>query len=201
MAFASSSTLMHPTATAAVRGRALSSRGKAATPLTAAHSAKVRSPRRSAVVPATRAMAYSDGMPNARIKVVGCGGGGGNAVNRMINSGLEGVEFWSLNTDAQALVQSQADNRLQIGKQVTRGLGTVGRRTLTPVPQLKGAWFRQPLNPARETPVSKFALQMQLAALRRGRQPRAGREGGRGEQGHHHGGGEGRGPGERPHKL
>ena len=59
----------------------------------------------------------------ARIKVIGCGGGGGNAVNRMINSGLKGVEFWSLNTDAQALVQSQADNRMQIGKAVTRGLG------------------------------------------------------------------------------
>jgi cell division GTPase FtsZ len=45
---------------------------------------------------------------DAKIKVIGCGGGGGNAVNRMVNSGLRGVEFWSLNTDAQALVQSQA---------------------------------------------------------------------------------------------
>ena len=48
----------------------------------------------------------------------------------MINSGLQGVEFWSLNTDAQALVQSQADNRIQIGKQVTRGLGTGGNPEL-----------------------------------------------------------------------
>lgn len=51
-------------------------------------------------------------------------------MNRMINSGLQGVEFWSLNTDAQALVQSQADNRLQIGKEVTRGLGTGGNPEL-----------------------------------------------------------------------
>ena len=118
--------------TAAVGGRALSSRGKmaAASPL---HRpvAKVRcSPRRAAAMPAVRANAFPEGTPEARIKVVGCGGGGGNAVNRMINSGLQGVEFWSLNTDAQALVQSQADNRLQIGKQVTRGLGTGGNPEL-----------------------------------------------------------------------
>ena len=78
------------------------------------------------VMPAVRADAVSE----ARIKVIGCGGGGGNAVNRMINSGLKGVEFWSLNTDAQALVQSQADNRMQIGKAVTRGLGTGGNAEL-----------------------------------------------------------------------
>ena len=77
-------------------------------------------------MPAVRADAVSE----ARIKVIGCGGGGGNAVNRMINSGLKGVEFWSLNTDAQALVQSQADNRMQIGKAVTRGLGTGGNAEL-----------------------------------------------------------------------
>ena len=74
--------------------------------------------------------AEMSGVSEARIKVIGCGGGGGNAVNRMINSGLQGVEFWSLNTDAQALVQSQADNRIQIGKQVTRGLGTGGNPEL-----------------------------------------------------------------------
>ena len=76
--------------------------------------------------PSTVAMAAND----AKIKVIGCGGGGGNAVNRMVNSGLRGVEFWSLNTDAQALVQSQADNRLQIGKNATRGLGTGGNAEL-----------------------------------------------------------------------
>ena len=72
----------------------------------------------------------ADAVNEASIKVIGCGGGGGNAVNRMINSGLRGVEFWSLNTDAQALVQSQAPNRLQIGKDVTRGLGTGGNAEL-----------------------------------------------------------------------
>ena len=90
--------------------------------------ARVISSRRAAVMPVVRA--DMSGVSEARIKVIGCGGGGGNAVNRMINSGLQGVEFWSLNTDAQALVQSQADNRIQIGKQVTRGLGTGGNPEL-----------------------------------------------------------------------
>ncbi|ACU54172.1 cell division protein FtsZ [Acidimicrobium ferrooxidans DSM 10331] len=59
----------------------------------------------------------------ALIKVVGVGGGGGNAVNRMIQSGLRGVEFIAINTDAQALLMSDADVRLDIGRQLTRGLG------------------------------------------------------------------------------
>lgn len=63
---------------------------------------------------------------DARIKVVGCGGAGNNAVNRMIGSGLHGVDFWAVNTDAQALMQCQAPNRVQIGKELTRGLGTGG---------------------------------------------------------------------------
>ena len=84
--------------------------------------------RRAAAMPVVRA--EMSNVSEARIKVIGCGGGGGNAVNRMINSGLQGVEFWSLNTDAQALVQSQADNRIQIGKEVTRGLGTGGNPEL-----------------------------------------------------------------------
>lgn len=62
----------------------------------------------------------------ARIKVVGVGGGGGNAVNRMALSSLSGVEFWSINTDAQALVQSGGIQRLQIGQKLTRGLGAGG---------------------------------------------------------------------------
>lgn len=62
----------------------------------------------------------------ADIKVVGVGGGGGNAVNRMISSGLNGVEFISINTDAQALAFSQAEKRIQIGAKVTRGLGAGG---------------------------------------------------------------------------
>ena len=53
---------------------------------------------------------------NARMKVVGVGGGGGNAVNRMIEEHLEGVEFISVNTDAQALLNSKSDVKIQIGK-------------------------------------------------------------------------------------
>ena len=60
---------------------------------------------------------------NARIKVVGVGGGGNNAVNRMIEEGLEGVEFIALNTDAQALQYSNAGITMQIGSILTRGLG------------------------------------------------------------------------------
>lgn len=59
----------------------------------------------------------------ARIKVVGVGGSGHNAIHRMINSGLSGVEFIAVNTDAQALHHSRADKKVQIGKQTTRGLG------------------------------------------------------------------------------
>jgi cell division protein FtsZ len=59
----------------------------------------------------------------AKIKVVGVGGGGGNAINGMIESGLSGVEFIVINTDAQDLEKSQASNRLQIGKSLTKGLG------------------------------------------------------------------------------
>ncbi|MEA5118848.1 MAG: cell division protein FtsZ, partial [Propionicimonas sp.] len=59
----------------------------------------------------------------AIIKVVGVGGGGVNAVNRMIESGLRGVEFIAVNTDAQALLMSDADVKLDIGRDLTRGLG------------------------------------------------------------------------------
>src|SRR5881227_316646 len=59
----------------------------------------------------------------AVIKVVGIGGGGVNAVNRMIDAGLKGVEFIAVNTDAQALLMSDADVKLDIGRQLTRGLG------------------------------------------------------------------------------
>ena len=90
---------------------------------------------------------------DARIKVIGVGGGGGNAINRMVSSGLQarltaavhsqlsaahqltpgsvqGVEFWAVNTDAQALEQSLAQNRVQIGSELTRGLGTGGNPSL-----------------------------------------------------------------------
>jgi cell division protein FtsZ len=64
---------------------------------------------------------------NARMKVVGVGGGGGNAVNRMIEEQLQGVEFVSINTDSQALLNSRSDVKIQIGKKLTRGLGAGAR--------------------------------------------------------------------------
>ena len=63
----------------------------------------------------------------AKIKVIGVGGGGSNAVNRMIALGLEGVEFIAINTDAQALFNALAPNRMQIGQKLTRGLGAGAR--------------------------------------------------------------------------
>ncbi|MBI5700041.1 cell division protein FtsZ [Candidatus Saganbacteria bacterium] len=68
-------------------------------------------------------MMSGNGRNFATIKVFGIGGGGTNAVNRMIGSGVKGVEFWGVNTDLQALSVSLADNRLQIGAKLTRGLG------------------------------------------------------------------------------
>ena len=62
----------------------------------------------------------------ARIKVLGVGGGGSNAVNRMIAEGLQGVEFVAVNTDAQALMLSHAENRVRIGDKLTKGLGSGG---------------------------------------------------------------------------
>jgi cell division protein FtsZ len=61
--------------------------------------------------------------PAAKIKVIGTGGGGGNAVRRMIEIGLEGVEFWAMNTDLQALKAIHADGIIQLGQNITRGLG------------------------------------------------------------------------------
>ncbi len=73
--------------------------------------------------------------PTAKMKVVGVGGAGGNAVNRMISSGLTGVEFVAINTDLQALNICKAETRIQIGKTLTKGLGAgadpeVGRRAV-----------------------------------------------------------------------
>ncbi|MBI2464388.1 cell division protein FtsZ [Candidatus Peregrinibacteria bacterium] len=61
--------------------------------------------------------------PVAQIKVIGVGGGGGNAINRMIKSNLKGIDFISVNTDAQALYHSEAPIKINIGKATTRGLG------------------------------------------------------------------------------
>src|SRR5882672_9020867 len=76
---------------------------------------------------------YVDASGGARIKVVGVGGGGGNAVNTMIAAGLPGVDFIAANTDAQALRANLAPIKMQLGEKLTRGLGAggnpdVGRR-------------------------------------------------------------------------
>jgi len=75
-------------------------------------------------------MEYTPGMPEtenfAQIRVIGTGGGGSNAVNRMIEAGLQGVEFIAVNTDAQALMLSEAPLRVRIGDKLTKGLGSGG---------------------------------------------------------------------------
>src|SRR5215831_14635134 len=76
---------------------------------------------------------HEEPVRGARIKVIGVGGGGGNAVNRMIQARMEGVEFIAANTDVQALKLSQAPIKLQLGVLLTSGLGAgsnpdVGRR-------------------------------------------------------------------------
>ena len=63
----------------------------------------------------------------AKIKVIGLGGGGGNAVNRMIEHGVQGVEFIAVNTDLQALNSNRARMKVAIGQQLTKGLGSGGR--------------------------------------------------------------------------
>ena len=80
-----------------------------------------------------RLMLAEERKSGARIKVVGVGGGGGNAVNRMVRAGLEGVEFIVANTDLQALTLNAAGTKIQLGAKLTKGLGagadpTVGRQ-------------------------------------------------------------------------
>ena len=75
----------------------------------------------------TRKNTHSQFVDNfARIKVIGVGGGGQNAVNRMIEEGIQGVEFIAVNTDAQALMLSEAPQRVRIGEKLTKGLGSGG---------------------------------------------------------------------------
>jgi cell division protein FtsZ len=71
-------------------------------------------------------MLAASAKPPAVIKVIGVGGGGGNAVNRMVDSSVPGVEFWCVNTDIQALTTSTTDLTLNIGAELTRGLGAGG---------------------------------------------------------------------------
>ena len=68
-------------------------------------------------------MSFSEELSPAKIKVIGVGGGGCNAVNRMIRAKVEGVEFITANTDLQALKLSQAPVKLQLGAKLTKGLG------------------------------------------------------------------------------
>ena len=75
----------------------------------------------------------------ANIKVIGVGGGGSNAVNRMINLGLQGVEFIAVNTDAQALLKSLAPKRMQIGEKLTRGLGAGAQPEIGQIPTSRTA--------------------------------------------------------------
>lgn len=63
----------------------------------------------------------------ATIKVIGVGGAGNNAVNRMIEAGIQNVEFIAINTDRQALTTSKAPSKIQIGEKLTRGLGARSR--------------------------------------------------------------------------
>lgn len=92
-----------------------------------------------------RLMLESDFKPGARIKVIGVGGGGSNAVNRMVTAGLESIDFIVANTDAQALAQASAPVRLQLGARLTKGLGAgadpnIGRQAaLEDTEQLIGA--------------------------------------------------------------
>src|SRR5687767_11990651 len=72
----------------------------------------------------------SDSENFALIRVIGIGGGGSNAVNRMIRAELMGVEFIAVNTDAQALLQSDAPHKIRIGDKITRGLGAGGDPTI-----------------------------------------------------------------------
>jgi cell division protein FtsZ len=87
------------------------------------------SPAKPAPVQRTRDAAWDDIVREtfAHIKVVGIGGAGGNAVNRMIDSGVDGIEFVSVNTDAQALMGSKAPVYVRIGDKLTKGLGAGGR--------------------------------------------------------------------------
>src|ERR687883_1169323 len=71
-------------------------------------------------------MGKTTGEPFARIKVIGVGGGGTNAVNRMIEAGLSGVDFLAMNTDRQVLGISLAPQKLPLGENLTRGLGAGG---------------------------------------------------------------------------
>jgi hypothetical protein len=119
----------------------------------------------------------------AKIKVIGVGGGGGNAVSRMVNVGLGGVEFIVANTDSQALGQNPAGVKIQIGQRLTKGLGagadpTIGRQaaledTETIIQALSGAdmIFVTTGLGAAPAPVRRRSLRASPASLARSRSP------------------------------
>ncbi len=95
----------------------------------AAPAMESEAPQSNAAVPSSSSTMNSQSIipsQTARIEVIGVGGGGSNAINRMIASELHGVGFWVLNTDAQALLNSAANQRVQLGMKLTRGLGAGG---------------------------------------------------------------------------
>ncbi len=92
---------------------------------TQAGSLGVRTPKEEAL-----SMQTDSNTHFARIQVIGVGGGGTNAVNRMISEGLRGISFVAINTDAQALTQSRATRKIRIGDKLTRGLGAGGDPTI-----------------------------------------------------------------------
>jgi cell division protein FtsZ len=95
----------------------------------AAPAMESEAPQSNAAVPSSSSIMNSQSIipsQTARIEVIGVGGGGSNAINRMIASELHGVGFWVLNTDAQALLNSAANQRVQLGMKLTRGLGAGG---------------------------------------------------------------------------
>jgi hypothetical protein len=107
----------------------------------------------------------------ANIKVIGVGGGGSNAVNRMIEAGLTGVEFITVNTDKQALDLSAAEKKIQIGTAVTAGLGAGGnpewdiaapknRATKSPMRFPKPIWFLLQLVWAAEREPARLLLSL-----------------------------------------
>ena len=84
------------------------------------------------------------------IKVIGVGGGGGNAVDRMVVSGVQGVEFITINTDKQALNRSRATQKIQIGEKITRGKGAGSKPEVGEKPPKKAA---KPLLPPFVVPI------------------------------------------------
>jgi hypothetical protein len=117
-----------------------------------------------------------------RITVFGVGGGGGNAVNNMITAGLQGVDFVVANTDAQALTMTKAERIIQLGVNVTEGLGAgsqpeVGRAAAEEVRQAQASWARIGPVPddVRRALTDRFARACRRIAERAGDAGRAGR--------------------------